>query len=224
MKLAKSQQNRTMKIAFLFLSLGLSFSTHYLFAQDAKSQAILDKLSKKVKGLKTFYVEFNASIKNGKTGQNENLNGKGWVKGNKYNATYGSSSIISNGVRTWTILSKDKEIYETSVGSEDEVVNPKKLMTIWETGFKNSYVKSETLNGTVVDVINLIPKNAKTADYSKIVVYVSRTNELKRAVMNTKDGTVMTYTVSKFTPNAPINDTKFVFDKKSFPGYTVYKD
>jgi outer membrane lipoprotein-sorting protein len=213
-----------MKIALLLLALGMSLSTQLTLAQDAKSQAILDKLSKKVKGLKTFYVEFSASVKNSKTGQNENFSGKGWVKGNKYNASYGSSSIISNGARTWTILSKDKEIYETSVGGEDEVVNPKKLMTIWETGFKNSYVKSETLNGTVVDVINLVPKNANTADYNKIVVYISRTNELKKAVMNTKDGTVMTYTVSKFTANATVSDTKFVFDKKNYPGYKVYKD
>jgi outer membrane lipoprotein-sorting protein len=213
-----------MRIALLLMAIGMSLSLQYSFAQDAKSQAILDKLSKKVKSLKTFYVEFNASVKNSKTGQNENFSGKGWVKGNKYNASYGSSSIISNGARIWTVLSKDKEIYETSVGGEDEVVNPKKLMTIWETGFKNAYVKSETLNGTVVDVINLTPKNAKTADYNKIVVYISRNNELKKAVMNTKDGTVMTYTVSKFTSNPSVSDTKFVLDKKNYPGYTVYKD
>ena len=34
------------------------------FGQDAKSQGILDKLSTKMKGMKTIYIEFSATIKN----------------------------------------------------------------------------------------------------------------------------------------------------------------
>jgi len=49
-------------------------------AQDAKAQGILDKLSTKMKGMKSFYIEFNASVKNSTTGTNENEIGKGWVK------------------------------------------------------------------------------------------------------------------------------------------------
>jgi outer membrane lipoprotein-sorting protein len=78
-----------MKTPLLLMVFALCLNTLASYAQDAKSQAILDKLSKKVKSLQTFYVEFNASIKNSKTGQNESFSGKGWVKGNKYNASYG---------------------------------------------------------------------------------------------------------------------------------------
>jgi outer membrane lipoprotein-sorting protein len=42
--------------------------------------------------------------------------------------------------------------------------------------------------------------------------------------MKAKDGTTMTYVVTKFTANPEIDDTKFVFDKKKFPGYPVIKD
>ena len=46
-------------------------------SQISQSQAILNKLSGSMKSLKTFYVEFNANIKNTSTGVNESEKGKG---------------------------------------------------------------------------------------------------------------------------------------------------
>jgi outer membrane lipoprotein-sorting protein len=117
----------------------LSFAS---FGQDAKSQGILDKLSTKMKGQKSFYIEFTANIKNTSNGTNESETGKGWVKGNKFYASYGDNTIISNGVKTWTIVKEEKSVYETDASEDDEeTMNPKKLMTIWESGFKNKYEK-----------------------------------------------------------------------------------
>ena len=42
----------------------LAFASFTSFSQDAKSQEILDKLSKKMKAQNSFYVEFSANIKN----------------------------------------------------------------------------------------------------------------------------------------------------------------
>ena len=55
-------------LSICLVVLGTSVS----FGQDAKSQGILDKLSTKMKGLKSFYIEFSANIKNADSGQNEN--------------------------------------------------------------------------------------------------------------------------------------------------------
>jgi outer membrane lipoprotein-sorting protein len=63
-----------MKMRILFaLFILLSFSS---FGQDAKAQAILDKLSAKMKSQKSFYVEFSANIKNAASGANESETGK----------------------------------------------------------------------------------------------------------------------------------------------------
>jgi hypothetical protein len=59
-------------LSICLVVLGTSVS----FGQDAKSQGILDKLSTKMKGLKSFYIEFSANIKNADSGQNENETGK----------------------------------------------------------------------------------------------------------------------------------------------------
>ena len=208
---------------FLTLLVLLSFNS---FGQDAKSQGILDKLSTKMKTQKSFYIEFTANIKNATNGSNESETGKGWVKGDKFYASYGDNTIISNGIKSWTIVKEEKSVYETDANEAgDEGMNPKKLMTIWESGFKNKYEKEDKLNNEVVHIIYLYPKNPAKVDYHTIILYISKTsNELKKAIMKAKDGTVMTYTLTKFQSNPTIEDTKFVFDIKKYPGYTLIKD
>jgi outer membrane lipoprotein-sorting protein len=208
-------------VVFLFTL--LSFCS---FAQDSKSQGILNKLSAKIKGYNSFYLEFSANVKNTTNGTNTNQSGKGWVKGQKYYATYGSNTIISNGIKTWTVIKDEKAVYESDANSsDDEMINPKKLMTIWETGFKNKYMKESKLNNQVVHVIDLYPKNPASVQYKYIKLYILKsTTELKKAILKTKDGTTMVYNLTKFTANPTVEDSKFVFDIKKYPGYKVIKD
>ena len=133
--------------SILSIALFALISSQISFAQDSKAQGILDKLSSKMKGLKSFYIEFNATIKNSETGTNENESGKGWVKGNKFSASYGENTIISNGLKTWTIVKEEKSVYESDASGDEDGINPKKLMTIWENGFKNKFIKEDKLNG-----------------------------------------------------------------------------
>lgn len=219
-------KNNKMKLAFLFLSFIAFTSFSQEKTTDAKSQGILDKVSTKMKDYKSFYIEFSASVKNSASGVNESEIGKGWVKGNKFYASYGDNTIICNGTKTWTVVKEEKSVYESDASSnDDESINPKKLMTIWETGFKNKYEKEETLNDEKVHVIYLYPKNPAKVDYHTIILYISKTDlELKKAIMKAKDGTTMTYSLTKFTPNSSVEDSKFVFDAKKYPGYTVIKD
>ena len=193
---------------------------------DPKAQGILDKLSAKMKGLKSFQIEFSASIKNTTTGSNQSEIGKGWVKGDKFCASYGDNTIICNGIKTWTVVKEDKAIYQSDAsGTDADGINPKKLMTIWETGFKNKYEKEEVLDGEKVHVIYLYPKDPKKVEYHTVILYISKTGlDLKKAIMKTKDGTVMTYTLTNFVENPTIDDSKFVIDLKKYPGYKVVKD
>ena len=207
------------------------FCVNYTFTQqvkenDPKAQTILDKLSNKMKALKSFQIEFSASIKNQSTGTNQSEIGKGWVKGNKYCATYGDNTVISNGIKSWTVVKEDKAIYQADVNdNEADAINPKKLMTIWETGFKNKYDHEEAFNGEKVHIIQLFPKDPKKVDYHTIIIYIAKDNlELKKAVMKSKDGSIMTYTLSKLIENPDIEDAKFVVDIKKYPGFKIVKN
>jgi outer membrane lipoprotein-sorting protein len=98
-------------------------------------------------------------------------------------------------------------------------------MTIWETGFKNKYEKEELLNNEKVHQIYLYHKDPKKVDYHTIILYISKDDiEMKKAIMKTRDGTTMTYTLTKMIENTDIEDSKFVIDIKKYPGYHIVKD
>ncbi|HRO75685.1 MAG TPA: outer membrane lipoprotein carrier protein LolA [Crocinitomicaceae bacterium] len=207
-----------------YLILLVSFTTFFTFAQDNKSQAILTKLSTKIKGLSSFYIEFNAVVTQ-PNGKSESEIGKGWVKGNKFSAAYGDLTILSNGLKQWTIVKEDKSVYESDASKSQDLINPKKLMTIWENDFKNAFEKEETVDGVVTSKIKLIPNNPKKTEYHTIYVFITKaTNELKKGIVKMKNGTTMTYTLTKFTENPTVDDANFVYNPKKYPGYELVKD
>jgi outer membrane lipoprotein-sorting protein len=210
-----------------YITLFTLFFLGSVFAQeDAKSQQILDEMSKEIKSHNSFYVEFSANIKNSVTGTDDTETGKGWVKGDKFYASYGQNTIISNGVKTWTIVKEEKSVYEMDAEDDDEEsINPKKLMTIWETGFKNNYKRESELNGEPIHIIYLYPKNPGEVEYHTIYLYISKSNnELKKVYIKMKDGTQFIYRLTKFDFEPEVSDSKFVFDAKKYPGYTVIRD
>lgn len=198
-----------------------------LFAQnDEKSEKILNSMSSEIKNLNSFYLEFEIHVKNATTGEDSKQKGTGYVKDDKYYATLGQNILISNAQKNWTVVKEEKVTYQSDASEEDEEsINPKKLMTIWETGFKNKYNKQETLNGEKVHVINLFPTNPGEVSYHTIILYIGvDSNQLKKAIMKTKDGSTMTYSIEKFEKNKDIPDSKFVYNPQKFPGFKLIRD
>ncbi|MCO5258930.1 MAG: outer membrane lipoprotein carrier protein LolA [Crocinitomicaceae bacterium] len=191
---------------------------------DAKADKILRDFSLKVNGSSTVYLEFSASIKNA-GGATENNIGKGWAKADKYYATYGEMTRVSNGKKIWTIIKEEKSIYVSDEDDKETSINPKRMMTLWDKDYKSKYDKEYKLGNDAVHVINLYPKNVKSSEYHTIIVYIGKTdNELKKAILKGKDGTTMTYTITKLEFNADAPDSKFTFDKTKFPGYQIIED
>lgn len=186
------------------------------FAQTDKSKSILDELSKKVKSYTSFYLEFKSTVKNSEAGINEVTEGKGWVKGDKFFANLGKNTIISNGVKNWLISTQDKTVYISSVDDSEESINPKRLMTIWEKDVKSKYIKEE--NG--MHIIHLFPTNPSKKDFHTIVLKISVAGkDLKHIEVRMKDSTRMFYEITKLSPNTEVPDSKFVYNKKDYPGY-----
>src|SRR5690554_29941 len=210
-----------------YLLLGILFITSTLFAQsDKKSDDILNKISTEIKSLNSFYIEFTMNVKNPATGENSNQKGLGYVKGNKYFASLGENTLVSNAVKNWTIVKEEKVTYQSDVDlDDDESMNPKKLMTIWENGFKSKYGKTLMLNNKEVHQIDLFPINPGDVNYHTITLYVTtNNNELYQAVMKTKDGSTMTYTINTFSKNKEVADSKFVYNPQNYPGYQLIRD
>lgn len=191
------------------------------FAQTDKSKSILDELSKKVKSYNSFYLEFKSTVKNTEAGINEVLEGKGWVKGDKFFATLGKNTIISNGIKNWVISNEDKTVYISAVDDSEESINPKKLMTLWEKDVKSKYIKEEK----GMHIIHLYPMKPTEKDFHTIVLKISVANkDLKHIEVRMKDSTRMFYDIVKLTPNVEVSDVKFVYNKKDYPGYEEIED
>lgn len=213
-----------MKIVIASLLIFVSFSG---FGQsDPKSEQILNTFSKEIKSLNSFYMEFSLHFLNKATGEDSKQKGNGFVQGDKFSAKLDDNEVISNGMKIWTIVHSEKVVYESDADDDDEEsINPKKLLTIWETGFKSKYEKEDVINGKKVHVINLYPTNPAEVQYHTITLYVDvNGKELHKAIMKTKEGTTMTYTVTKMDKNIPVDKSKFVYDARKFPGYQLIRD
>lgn len=196
------------------------------FAQDKdpKAKAVLDEVSKKVKGYTSFSVEFSSNLKT-TDGVNENHSGKAIIKGDKYIIEAGDQKIISDGKMVWTILIKEKEVYENPIedGDDDQLLNPTKMFNLWEKDFKYKWVKEETVSGVTLVEINLYPLKTKSKFHTVIVKVNKSTNEIHTVIVKGKDGEVLTYKLLKMTANVSVSDADFKFDKAKYPGYTVIK-
>lgn len=209
----------------LFLSLLLISGS--LFAQDntQKAKTILDDLSKKVKGYSTMQIEFTMHLKTPDV--NEQQKGKATTKGDKYYVEMAGKQIQSDGKKVWTYDPDANECVVTCLddeetSDEEDLLNPSKMFSFWEDGLKYTYVQETTDGGVTVHEIKLVPKDPKKSKFSQITLYVNKAKtEIHKVIVKGKNGEVMTYKVSKFTPNVSTEDSDFKFNKSKHPGVTM---
>lgn len=195
------------------------------FAQDKdpKAKAVLDEVSKKIKSYTSYSVEFSYELKSPNV--NEEMKGKATIKGNSYKIEMGNQTILCDGKTVWTILKDEKEIYVNPIepgNKEDDMFNPAELFKLWEKDFKYKWVKEETVNGLTLINIQLAPMNPGKSKYHTVILKVDKAkSELNTVIMKGKEGETMTYKLTKFTPNIPVNDADFKYTPAKYPGYTV---
>jgi outer membrane lipoprotein-sorting protein len=209
---------RTLLISALILITGLAF------AQDPKAKEILDKLSQTNKSYKTIQIDFSFTLNNQKTKTTET--NEGWValKGKSYRLHMPAlgMDVYSDGAVTWSYLTESNEvnIAESEAGS-DAALNPANLFTIYEKGFKYSYVAEENVGGKAAYVIDLVPENAKK-EYTKVRLFVDKTKyQILKAISYNKDGNIYTLTLKTIKTDQNLAEDFFKFDAAKFPKVQV---
>jgi outer membrane lipoprotein-sorting protein len=200
---------RTLLISALILITGLAF------AQNPKAKEILDKLSQTNKSYKTIQIDFSFTLNNQKTKTTET--NEGWValKGKNYRLHMPAlgMDIYSDGVVTWSYLTESNEvnIAESEAGN-DAALNPANLFTIYEKGFKYSYVGEENVTGKAVYVIDLVPENT-AKEYTKVKLFVDKTKyQILKAISYNKDGNTYTLALKTIKTDQNLADDFFKFD------------
>ena len=111
------------------------------FAQDEKVDKILENLSVKTKSYNYMDVDFDFNFLNTTQGIDENQKGNIKIHDNKFRLDLNQQLIISNDSIQWIYLKESNELQIMEYDSEDDMLSPNKLFTIYENGYKSQYVE-----------------------------------------------------------------------------------
>ena len=191
------------------------------FAQsEVKAKEILAEVSKKYRTYDVIKTEFSYTLENPQAKIKETQSGTLFVKSkvNKYKVILKGQELISDGKNQWTYLKADKEVQLSEVDNSSDALNPAKIFTIYEKGFKSVYTNDTKLNGKTLQNNDLTPLDAKRS-FFKVKLQIDKlSKQITNAVIFDKNGNKYTYTIKTFMPNVKVPESTFAFDSKLYPG------
>lgn len=207
------------KIFLLIATITISTLSSFAQEQDPKAKSILDELSKVTKAYKTITSEYIFTILNKDKKQTEKQTGKVQVKGAKFKLDIPGNTIVCDGKTIWA---HNKDANEVTIknfeANNEDQLNPSKIFTMYETGYKYKYEKEEKVGTAICHVITLYPSvKPEKKKFHTIKLFVDKTKkQVAKLVMMMKDGSTQSYEIKTFKANAEIADNVFVFDLKAF--------
>lgn len=202
----------------------LGSAVNLMAQSEAKAKAILAEVSKKYRNYDVIKTDFSYTLENPRAKIKETQSGILFVKSkaNKYKIILKGQELISDGKNQWTYLKADKEVQLSEVDNTAEALNPAKIFTIYEKGFKSLYINdTKAANGRMVHNIDLTPSDSKRT-FFKVRLQIDKLNkQISNAVIFDKNGNKYTYLIKTFTPNVKVPESTFAFDAKKYPGVEV---
>lgn len=187
--------------------------------QDPKAKAILDDLSKLTKTYKTITSDFSLTMFSKEKKQTDKQVGKVVVKGQMFKLDIPGNSIVCDGKTIWNHNKDAKEVtIKTFDPNNNDQLNPSKIFTIYESGFKYKYIAEEKVGTVLCHAIDLYPSvDQGKKKYHSIKIYIDKTKkQVVRMKVMMKDQSENVYDIKAFKPNLPIEDKAFIFDTKPF--------
>lgn len=192
------------------------------FGQDKKAGLILDQMSKKYQGLKTFNAVFTYGVEGANSKLVQTYKGNVTVKGAKFKLNMAGQEIYNNGKDIYTFVKETNEVNVTEFNANsDSDFSPTKIYSIYKKGYKYIFKEELNENGVAYEVVELSPLAAKS-NVSKIQIKVAKGDKsVKSWKVWDKSGKRTVFKVDKFLGNVPATDATFTFDTKKHPGVEV---
>jgi len=201
----------------LLTTLLIAFSTT-LFAQDEVAKYVLDRLSATTKSYKNMTVGFDFIFENKNQNINEKQKGILVLQQEMFRLEMEEQIIINDGESQWIYLADMNEVQIMEHDPEEEMMSPNKLFTIYEEGYKYSYVGAESERGKRLQIIDLFPK--ESGAFMKITLAVDAAkNQLHKITILDKNGGTYAYLVTSFKSNTDV--APFTFNATNFPEIEV---
>lgn len=216
----------------LLLSLFFVLSAYAFAQKDAAARSILSKVSARYRSYRCIKTDFDFSLDNQQANIKETRYGTliAESKANKFKMTIynpGPSEkasieqeVISDGKTQWTYLKKDNEVQVNNANESSDGLNPAKIFTIYEHGFKYVYNGDVKVKGKICQEIDLTPLEDKS--YFKIRLEIDKAKKLiYSATIFDKNGNHYIYTLTNFVADIKVPDNTFIFDPQMHKGVDV---
>lgn len=209
----------TLLILSLFFTLTYSQQTDRKINNDPKAQAILDKVSSKYRELKSLESTFTLSMFSKADDIDEKYNGKVFLKGQKYKIDTDMMEVICDNTKRYIWMKEPNEITINHYEPDGETIeSPAQLFTIYQKNFFYRLIGDEKTGAKNYKKIELIPQKVKESQYKRVFLFVDEgTNQIGKAIIESKDGITYTWEIKEFKANATIDEKMFVFDKTKYP-------
>ena len=198
-------------LIFILLIINLS-----LMAQDEKAKEILDQLSINTKSYESIDVDFTFDFINISQEINEQQEGNIKISKNKFRLDLNQQIIISDDTTQWIYLKESNELQILEYDSQDDMLSPNKLFTIYEKGYKTQYIEEKDK----VHIIDLFPIESSEFKNIQLQIDVDKI-QIKKIILNDKNGGSFSYSINRFSTNAQLDEKLFNFNQEEYPEIQV---
>lgn len=201
----------------LFLA---SFLIGSSYAQyDRKAKDLLDEVSVKTKSYSTITANFLFVHTNMEEDINNESKGVFELKGSMYKLQFQGNSIYCNGKKIWSHIAQNKELTISNVDEQEtSLLNPSKMLTLYEEGFKYKFIQERFEDGRAIAVIDLYPENVDESEYSKVRLEIDKDKkQIVQIQYFSKDANRFTIKIESFKTNLAIADDIFTLEKSEYP-------
>jgi len=187
------------------------FSQLISFGQDEKAEKILKDLSTNTKSYIYMDVDFDFNFINTSQDINESQKGNIKINQNKFRLDLNQQLIISDDSIQWIYLKESNELQIMEYDSQDEMISPNKLFTIYENGYKSQYIELKENN----HIIDLFP--IESNEFKNIQLHIDQDKiQLKKIILFDKNGGSFSYSITKLITDKEIDENDFRFNEANY--------
>lgn len=189
---------------------------------DKQAQEVLKGVSAKYRSYRSVKATFVVTIENAEDKSKDVQKGTIYLKGDKYKFDIAGQDVVSDGKTVWTYVKDGNEVQINNVRADENIITPSNIFTIYEKGFLFRYAGEQVSNGTVSQLIELVPIEPKKKNYFKIKLTINKNDKfITGAKVYNKNGSIYSITLDKFAPDAANDDSIFSYSASAHPGADV---
>lgn len=186
------------------------------FGQEDKSNELLKQLSENTRSYSFMDVDFDFNFLNTSQEINENQQGNIKISNNKFRLNLNEQIIISDDSTQWIYLKESNELQIMEFDSEDEMLSPNKLFTIYENGYKSQYIELKD-NDHIIDLFPI-----ESSEFKNIQLHINKEKiQISKIILFDKNGGSFTYSITKFITNTVFDENLFKFKAEEYPDLEI---